>query len=65
MSRKRKQVIVKPANSSTGSDNGTSSPNEKKARETSSSGSVFDSLTDETLDTAEMTKFGGESRQNA
>ena len=33
-----------------------SSPDEKKARETSSSGSVFGSLTDDTLDAAEMSQ---------
>ena len=49
MFRKRKQRKCN-TNLSTGSDNGMSSPDEKKARESSSSGSVFDSLTDNTLD---------------
>ena len=54
MSRKRKSNCK--TNSSTGSDKGVSSPEEKKARETSSSGSVFGSLTDETLDAAEISQ---------
>ena len=54
MSRKRKSKSK--TNSSTGSDKDVSSPDEKKAKETSSSGSVFGSLTDETQDAAEMSQ---------
>ena len=53
MSRKRKSKCK--TNSLTGSGKRVSSPDEKKARETSASGSVFGSLTDETLD-AEMSQ---------